>query len=164
METVKKKAAEMHPGDIFRCAYGDDENVGNWIFLQCAPNADGRWYTTLALSCEKSRTPVEMCSTNDIHDFVGHTDKCELVEEWKFLKSMHHIMQSLNDEEIYLQWLSLGIADGDDLDDFYTAAGYLDQKTLNGLTLLFEDCVAAARRSGGFWLGSLDCTRLGEEE
>ena len=57
METIKKTAKTIQPGDIFRSEYGDYGNFCNFVFVSCQDY--GRGITEITV-----RNPVTNCEAN----------------------------------------------------------------------------------------------------
>lgn len=82
-------------------------------------------------------------------------DKCERV---KMVKAMEFICRQINDEDVLMSWLSIGVADGDiqyaDLDS-HDRDGILDYYTEDvhfaDLMDTFLRVMARARKSGGLF-------------
>lgn len=80
----------------------------------------------------------------------------------KMVQAMEFIMRQVNDEEVFMPWLELGVADGDieygdfssPLDDDY----YTEDKNFAELMGLFLKCMARARKSGGLYCGGVVST------
>lgn len=81
------------------------------------------------------------------------------IERVKMIKAMEFICRSINDEEVFYPWLSVGVADGDieygDLsvtdDDLDSLEYYYDDKEFADLMDVFLRRMAAARKSGGLY-------------
>ena len=81
------------------------------------------------------------------------------VERIKMVKAMEFIARQINDEEIFDNWLSLGVADGDiiygDLSVNSEDADYLDyymeDDNFKDLMDRFLRVMSAARKSGGLF-------------
>ena len=81
------------------------------------------------------------------------------IERIKMLKAMEFICRNLNDEDIFYDWLTCGIADGDidygDLaimkDDPETLEYYLDDTAFADLMNTFIHLMKAACKSGGLY-------------
>ena len=81
------------------------------------------------------------------------------VERVKMVKAMEFIARNLNDEAILLDWLTIGVADGDieygDLDvatsdiDYFEDA--IEDEAFGDLMDTFIRCMAKARKSGGLY-------------
>lgn len=83
------------------------------------------------------------------------------IERIKMVKAMEYITRNLNDEEIFMDWLTLGVADGDidygdlsvnaDDADPYGVDYYTEDKTFADIMDLFLKLMKAACRSGGLY-------------
>ena len=80
-------------------------------------------------------------------------------ERQKMVLAMEYIARQVNDEDVFMEWLSLGVADGDiehgsfDLDtvDDY----YLEEENFRYLMDTFLGLMYDARESGGLFCGSV---------
>ena len=91
------------------------------------------------------------------------------VERVKMVKAMEFIARSVNDEEVFMPWLVIGVADGDieygDLDggDDGTLEAYTeDDADFADLMDTFLNVMNGARRSGGLFCDGV--VSKGEDE
>lgn len=81
------------------------------------------------------------------------------IERIKMVKAMEFICRNINDEEIVMEWLALGVADGDieygDLDvkgtDPEELEYYLEDTTFADLMDTFLNCMKHVCKSGGLY-------------
>ena len=65
-ESIVKTVDEMQPGDLFKCAYGDEENIREFVFISAKRIDNGRIIETTA------RLPVgELLK---MYSFTYHSD------------------------------------------------------------------------------------------
>lgn len=77
----------------------------------------------------------------------------------KMIKAMEFIARNLNDEDIFYDWLAVGVADGDiaygDLDiktdDLENLEYYTETEEFSRLMALFLRLMARANKSGGLY-------------
>lgn len=90
------------------------------------------------------------------------TTECE--DRIAMVKAMEFIARQVNDEELFMAWLSLGVADGDipyadlkyaNCDDMDAATAYAEPENLPGLMDTFLRLMSAARKSGGLYCGGV---------
>lgn len=86
------------------------------------------------------------------------------LEKVKMIKAMEYIARQINDEDIFMSWLSGGVADGDieygDFDfthikedeAYYYAE---DDENFADLMATFLRCMARAKKSGGLYCGNV---------
>ena len=78
-------------------------------------------------------------------------------ERVAMVKAMELIARSVNDEEVFMPWLMLGIADGDiedptsNADDEYIADNYCDDETYAELMNTFLTIMRKASKNGGLY-------------
>lgn len=80
-------------------------------------------------------------------------------ERIKCIKAMEFLVRQVNDEDVFMEWLGIGVADGDipygetELKEFDTInlAYYLDDETFSEIMGLFLEIMTDARNSGGLW-------------
>lgn len=77
------------------------------------------------------------------------------VERKKMVLAMEFIVRQINDEEVFANWLALGIADGDleygEWDVDKVPDYYIEDYTFRDLMDCFLIRVAGAKRSGGLY-------------
>ena len=87
-----------------------------------------------------------------------------MINRAKMVKAMEFIVRNLNDESIFSEWLSLGVADGDieygdlivdeSVDD--VVLDYIEDKDIFGeLMGEFVDLMVMAKKSGGLYCGGV---------
>jgi len=74
----------------------------------------------------------------------------------KMVKAMEFIMRQINNEDLFMPWLSVGVADGDieygDLsDDTGETEYYTEDENFKELMGLFLRCMARAKSDGGLY-------------
>lgn len=75
----------------------------------------------------------------------------------KMVLCMEYISRNINDEEIFMNWLSLGVADGDveygnlDIHSSHDIDYYVDDETFSSLMKLFLVIMSEAKKSGGLY-------------
>ena len=47
-ESIVKTVDEMQPGDLFKCAYGDEENIREFVFISAKRISNGKIIETTA--------------------------------------------------------------------------------------------------------------------
>lgn len=78
-------------------------------------------------------------------------------ERIKMVKAMEFIARQINDEDIIMSWLSVGVADGDiEYGDLTSEPGddaeyYTNDDDFRDLMGLFVRCMARANKSGGLY-------------
>lgn len=78
-------------------------------------------------------------------------------ERMQMVRCMEYICRNLNNENILISWLSLGVADGDipygDTGGYYSEDldYYTDDETFGELMELFLRLMARANKSGGLY-------------
>lgn len=83
----------------------------------------------------------------------------------KMVRAMETIARSVNDEEVFMGWLSCGVADEDITDsttDEFIKEQYCDDETFIDLMDCFLRLMKAAYKSGGLFAGDVVST-IGEE-
>ena len=81
------------------------------------------------------------------------------VERIKMVKAMEFIARNLNDEEIFMTWLTVGVGDGDieygnltiEDDDLDLLDCYIDDATFADLMDTFLSMMKSAVKSGGLY-------------
>lgn len=87
----------------------------------------------------------------------------KMEERIKMVKAMEYIVRQINDEEIFMSWLTIGVADGDikygdlayygeDDEAYYYAE---DDDTFAELMQLFLRLMSAANKDGGLYCGNV---------
>lgn len=74
----------------------------------------------------------------------------------KMVKAMEFIVRQINNEDLIIPWLYVGVADGDieygDLsDEVDNAISYTDDETFKELMSVFLRCMAKALKDGGLY-------------
>ena len=75
-------------------------------------------------------------------------------ERVKVVRAMDTIARCINDEEVFVPWLSVGVADGDcadDVPDSYILEYYCDSGTFRELLECFMRRMRGALKSGGLY-------------
>ena len=81
------------------------------------------------------------------------------IERIKMVKAMEYIARNLNDEEIFEEWLTYGVADGDieygnlcvEAEDFDEFGYFIEDKHFAELMGLFLYMMKRAYKSGGLY-------------
>ncbi len=103
--------------------------------------------------------PVYLINESGIEPYVT---KEEIKTRIKAVKAMEYLARQINDEDVFYEWLSLGVADGDidfgDLSEesngdveFYVE----DDERFAELMDVFLKCMTNARKSGGLYCGKV---------
>lgn len=84
--------------------------------------------------------------------------KMNATERIKMVKAMEFICRQINDEEVFMPWLEVGVADGDieygdlsETDKDGTVDWYLGEVQFSELMACFLRRMAGARKSGGLY-------------
>lgn len=80
-------------------------------------------------------------------------------ERVKMVKAMEYIVRNLNDGDIFYDWLSVGVADGDiehgsleiTPDDMENLDYYIEDKNFKDIMALFLRLMKRANESGGLY-------------
>ena len=81
------------------------------------------------------------------------------VKRIKMVKAMEYIVRQVNDEDVFMDWLSIGVADGDitygdlavNADDMENLDYYIANVNFADLMKYFLNIMYYARRSGGLY-------------
>ncbi len=71
----------------------------------------------------------------------------------EFVKAMEMIARAVNDESVFMEWLSLGVADGDAEND--DLEYYTEDDVFADLMDTFLDVMSNARKSGGLYFDNV---------
>lgn len=83
--------------------------------------------------------------------------KMKKVERIKMVKAMEYIARQVNDEEVFMGWLMVGVADGDirygdlSVEDDDSAEYYTEDKNFSELMTTFLRLMSEAYKSGGLY-------------
>lgn len=79
------------------------------------------------------------------------------VERIKMVKAMEYIARQVNDEDVFMGWLMVGVADGDirygdlSVEDDDSAEYYTEDKNFSELMTTFLRLMSEAYKSGGLY-------------
>lgn len=84
-------------------------------------------------------------------------------ERMKCVKSMEFLVRQVNDEEVFTEWLGIGVADGDipygeteiTSEDEDVLDYYIENENFSDLMGLFLEIMHDARNSGGLWCDTI---------
>lgn len=86
-------------------------------------------------------------------------------ERIKMVRYMEHIARCINNENIFMTWLSYGVADGDidsDTTDMELLGYVDDDETFAELMDVFLNCMKRAEKSGGLYCDDVVSRYRGE--
>lgn len=74
-------------------------------------------------------------------------------ERIKLVKAMEMLARAVNDESVFMEWLTLGVADGDAEND--DLEYYTEDDVFADLMDVFLDTMSDARKSGGLYFDNV---------
>lgn len=91
---------------------------------------------------------------------MNYHDKREAAD---LIICMEKICRCINDEEVFMPWLGMGVADGDidsytTVEDIMEDSYYMNEKNFAEIMGLFLTLMAKARKSGGLYAAGVVST------
>ena len=99
-----------------------------------------------------------------VESVAEHASKME--DRVELVRAMETVCRNLNDERVFMHWITMGVADEDitdDTTDEFIAEQYCeDEENFAELMDCFLECMKEAIKSGGLYCGRIK-SNLGEE-
>lgn len=86
-------------------------------------------------------------------------EKFNAIERKKMVLAMEYIVRQINDEEVFMPWLSVGVADGDlrygEWDPENVEDYYIENDNFRDLMDCFLRRMSGAKKSGGLYCNGI---------
>lgn len=148
-----------------RYAYGVNfpENAKDLVFkiVECGKHTMSSDDTLYLIEVsDEYLGPLYLIGENGLEEVVSEKN---LNERMKMVKAMEYIVRQINNEEIFMDWLSEGVADGDidygdlvvTVDDKLNLEYYVANEHFAQLMDLFLVLMKSAKHDGGLYCGDV---------